>query len=52
MQRIGDEALRAFKALAGQDRDKPMGSHVAAIYTCLFFAVLILVSAWITGGPS
>jgi hypothetical protein len=52
MQRIGEEAMRVFKALAGQDRNEPMSSHVAGIYTFLFFAGLFLLSAWITGGPS
>lgn len=52
MQRIGEEAMRVFKALAGQDRNEPMSSHIAGIYTFLFFVGLFLLSAWITGGPS
>jgi hypothetical protein len=52
MQRIGEEAMRVFKALAGQDRNEPMSSPVAGIYTFLFFVGLFLLSAWITGGPS
>jgi hypothetical protein len=52
MQRIGEETARVFKALAGQDRNEPMSSHIAALYTVLFFAALIVLSAWLTGGPS
>ena len=51
MQRIGEEAARVFRTLAGQDRDEPLGSYVIALYTFLFAVALMLVLAWVTGAP-
>ena len=49
---MGREAARAFKALAGQDRDEPMSSSVIAFYSFLFMLCLVLASAWAaTGAP-
>jgi hypothetical protein len=52
MQRIGVQAGRVFKALAGQDRDKPVGPYVIALYGYLFLIAMVLLLAWITGTPA
>lgn len=51
MQRIGEEAARVFRMLAGQDRDEPLSSFVIALYTFLFAIAMMLVLAWATGAP-
>ncbi len=51
MQRIGEEAGRLFKALAGRDRETPLGSFVVALYVMLFLVAFMLVAAWLTGTP-
>ena len=51
MQRIGEEAARAFKALAGQDTNEPMGSGVIALYTFLFIIAMLLFFAWVMEAP-
>ena len=51
MQRLGKEAARLFKILAGQDRDEPLGAQIYALYTILFVVALMLFAAWITGTP-
>jgi hypothetical protein len=51
MQRIGEEAARVFKTLAGQDRDEPMSSYVIALYCFLFIIAMMLFFAWLTGAP-
>lgn len=48
MQRMGAQAARLFKTLAGQDRDEPVGALVFAVYTFLFMVALIVLSAWLT----
>ena len=47
MERIGEKAARAFKALAGQDRDEPMSSQVIALYSFLFVVGMPLVLSWV-----
>jgi hypothetical protein len=49
MQRIGQQAARVFKTLAGQDRNEPLGSHVFALYGFLFIVAMILAIAWMIG---
>ncbi len=51
MARIGEEAARAFKALAGQDTNEPLGAHVIALYCFLLLVAMMLAAAWITGTP-
>gem|GEM_PF-3962976 len=51
MQRIGAQAARVFKTLAGQDRDEPVGSYVWALYAFLFIVAMMLAIAWVTGTP-
>ena len=51
MQRIGQAAARAFKTLAGVDKDEPTESWVFALYIFLFLVALALVSVWLTGTP-
>jgi hypothetical protein len=51
MQRIGVQAARLFKLLAGQDRDEPMGSYVFALYFFLLSIAMMLFFAWLIGAP-
>lgn len=51
MARIGEEAARAFKALAGQDTSEPLSAYVIALYCFLFIVAMMLGFAWITGAP-
>ena len=51
MQRMGTQAARLFKTLAGQDRDEPLRARAFALYTVLFMVALIVFSAWLTGVP-
>ena len=48
MQRFGQEAVRVFRFLAGQDRDEPVGPLVWALYSVLFMVVLIFFAAWVS----
>jgi len=49
MQRIGERTARAFKALAGVQKDEPAGAWVFTLYGFLFLIAMILVIAWLTG---
>ena len=49
MQRIGEATARAFKTLAGVEKDEPMASWVFALYGFLFCIGFMLVLAWLTG---
>ncbi len=51
MQRIGAQAARVFKALAGIKKDEPLGSYVIALYLFLFLIAMALFTLWITGTP-
>ena len=52
MQRIGEQAARVFKTLAGQDTDAPVSAAVFALYSFLFLVALEIFAAWITGAPA
>ena len=49
MQRIGEKTVRAFKALAGVERDEPMAAWVIMLYGFLFCVAFMLVAAWLVG---
>ena len=49
MQRIGAKTMRAFKTLAGVEKDEPVASWVFALYGFLFLIAMMLVIAWLTG---
>jgi hypothetical protein len=51
VQRIGEQAARLFKTLAGQDRNEPMSSYVYALYCFLFVIAMMLFFAWIMDAP-
>ena len=51
MQRIGQATARAFKALAGVDRDEPATAWVFALYCFLFLVALALLAVWLTSAP-
>ena len=51
MQRIGVQAARLFKTMAGQDRDEPLSSYVYALYFFLLAIAMMLAAVWITGIP-
>jgi len=51
MQRIGEQAARLFRMLAGIDKDEPISSYVIALYSFLFLVALMLVFIWATGTP-
>lgn len=51
MQRIGEEAARLFRALAGIKKDEPISSAVIALYSFLFLVAVTLVFVWATGAP-
>jgi len=50
MQRIGEATVRAFKTLAGVEKDQPASSWVFMLYGFLFLIAMMLVVAWLTGG--
>ncbi|MEA2192524.1 MAG: hypothetical protein QOI73_2645 [Solirubrobacteraceae bacterium] len=52
MQRIGEASVRAFKTLAGVERDEPMAAWVFAVYGFLFCLAFVLVAAWLMGAPA
>ena len=49
MQRIGEAAVRAFKTLAGVEKDQPTASWVFALYGFLFCIAFMLALAWLMG---
>jgi hypothetical protein len=49
MQRIGEATVRAFKTLAGVEKDKPAASWVFALYGFLFCIAFMLALAWLMG---
>lgn len=51
MQRIGAQAARVFKALAGIKKDEPVSSYVIALYLFLLLIAMALLTLWITGTP-
>jgi hypothetical protein len=51
MQRIGAATVRAFKALAGVEKDKPASAWVFALYGFLFLVAMALVLVWLSGAP-
>jgi hypothetical protein len=51
MQRIGMQAARMFKALAGIKGDEPLSSYLIALYIFLFLVGMVLFALWITGTP-
>lgn len=51
MQRIGQATARAFKMLAGVEKDEPAASWVYALYGFLFLVAMMLVLVWATGAP-
>jgi hypothetical protein len=52
MQGIGKGAARAFKALAGLDRDEPLTSFTIALYGFLFLVAMALLALWAVGWPA
>lgn len=52
MRRIGEAIARAFKTLAGVEKDEPMASWVYALYGFLFLVAMVLVIAWLTGAQA
>ena len=52
MQRIGEATARAFKALAGVEKDKPAASWVFALYAFLLCIAFMLVISWLSGGST
>ena len=49
MQRIGEATVRAFKTLAGMERDEPAAAWAYALYGFLFCVAFMLVLAWLVG---
>jgi hypothetical protein len=49
MQRIGEATIRAFKALAGIERDEPAATWAFAVYGFLFCVAFMLALAWLIG---
>ena len=49
MQRIGAATVRAFKTLAGVEKDEPAASWVFAVYGFLFCVGFMVVIAWLAG---
>jgi hypothetical protein len=49
MQRIGEATVRAFKTLAGVEKDEPAASWVFALYVFLFCVAFMVVLAWLAG---
>jgi len=52
MQRIGEATMRAFKTLAGVQKDEPMATWVFTLYGFLFCLAFVLVAAWLVGAPA
>jgi hypothetical protein len=51
MQRIGTQAARVFKALAGIKKDESLSSYLIALYLFLFLVAMTLLALWISGTP-
>jgi hypothetical protein len=51
MQRIGTQAARVLKALAGIKQDEPLSSYLIALYLFLFIIAMVLFALWISGTP-
>ena len=49
MQRIGEATARAFKTLAGMERDEPVASWAFALYGFLLCVAFMLVLGWLMG---
>jgi len=49
MQRIGEQAARLFRMLAGIEKDEPIRSPVIALYVFLFLVAMMLVGVWAVG---
>jgi len=49
MKRIGEQAARLFRLLAGIEKDEPIRSPVIALYTFLFLLAMVLVFVWASG---
>ena len=49
MQQIGEATVRAFKTLAGVEKDEPASAWVFALYGFLFCIAFALVLAWLIG---
>jgi hypothetical protein len=49
MQRIGEQAARLFRMLAGIEKGEPIGSPVIALYSFLFWVAMVLVLIWASG---
>jgi flagellar biogenesis protein FliO len=52
MQRIGAKTMRAFKTLAGVEKDEPIAAWVFTLYGFLFCLAFVLVAAWLVGPPA
>lgn len=52
MRRIGEATARAFKTLAGVEKDEPADSWVFALYAFLFLVAMMLVIAWLSGSAA
>jgi hypothetical protein len=51
MQRIGERAARLFKLLVGQEAGEDMSANAIAVYVFLLIVAMMLVLAWVAGGP-
>jgi SNF family Na+-dependent transporter len=49
MQRIGEATVRAFKTLAGVEKDEPAAAWVFALYCFLLCVGFVLVVGWMMG---
>jgi hypothetical protein len=49
MRQIGEVTARAFKALAGVQKDEPAASWVFALYGFLLCIAFMLVLGWLIG---
>ena len=52
MQRIGEATARAFKTLAGVEKDEPAAAWVFALYGFLFCVAFMLIIGWLSGGST
>jgi glycerol-3-phosphate acyltransferase PlsY len=52
MQQIGKGAARAFKSLAGLDKEAPLTSFTIALYLFLFLVAMSLLALWAMGWPA
>jgi hypothetical protein len=49
MHGIGEKTARAFKTLAGLDKDEPASAGVFALYGFLFCIAFVVILLWLTG---